>query len=216
MMMNIIEYYTKPISKLKAVSDYVLFRRTPACVLYYDSLIYLYPMLRGDVVELGGYKSLEYSALATNAEEYTVTNISGGYDNFVDIMDMKYLDNSIDSFACVNVLEHINSPQKAIDEIYRCLKPGGRVLLVVPFMYNLHGLPNDYYRFSSSALFDMLKEFKILRFQHLGGRLSTISLLLQYKLTLPMGCLFYIISCFFDKVPNDCPMIYSVVAEKEV
>lgn len=209
------EFRVKPNSRLRAYIDYMFTKRSPASILCDDSLVQLAPMLTGNVVELGGYKKLKYSTFATNAENYLVTNISGDCDEFVDITNMKYADNSIDSFICVNVLEHIHNPQKAIHEIYRCLKPSGRVLLSVPFMYYLHGDPNDFYRFSSSALFKMLEGFNILRFQHLGGRLSTISLLLQNRITLPFGWLFFIISCFFEKVPNDCPMLYAVVAEKK-
>ncbi|NQE54537.1 hypothetical protein C5S29_13185 [ANME-1 cluster archaeon GoMg3.2] len=210
-----IEFCVKPNSRLRACLDYLFVRRTPARILCDDSLVQLGPMLRGTVIELGGYKKLKYSTFATHAEKYVVTNISGDYDEFVDILNMKYADNSIDSFICVTVLEHISDPWKAIHEIHRCLKPSGRVLLVVPFMYFQHGDPNDFFRFSSSALSKMLEGFNILRFQHLGGRLSTISLLLQNRIMLPFGWLFFIISCFFEKVPNDCPMLYAVLAEKK-
>lgn len=209
------KFRVKPNSRLRACLDYLFVRRTPSCILCDDCLVQLAPILRGTVIELGGYKKLKYSTFATHAEKYVVTNISGDYDEFVDILNMKYADNSIDSFICVTVLEHISDPWKAIHEIHRCLKPSGRVLLVVPFMYFQHGDPNDFFRFSSSALSKMLEGFNILRFQHLGGRLSTISLLLQNRIMLPFGWLFFIISCFFEKVPNDCPMLYAVLAEKK-
>jgi len=209
-----IQFRVKPTSRLNAVIDYLLMRRTPSRILCDDSLVQLAPMLEGTVIELGGYKKLNHSAFATHAKKYVVTNISGDYDEFVDVLNMKYADNSIDSFVCVAVLEHISDPWKAIQEIRRCLKPSGRLLLVAPFMYYQHGVPDDFYRFSSSALSKMLEGFNILRFEHLGGRLSTVSLLLQWKFTLPLGCLFYLASCFFEKVPNDCPTLYAVLAEK--
>jgi SAM-dependent methyltransferase len=209
-----IEFRWKPTSRLSAFIDYLFMRRTPSRILCDDSLTQLAPMLEGTVIELGGYKMLNYSTFAIHAKKYVVTNISGDCDEFVDILNMRYADNSVDSFISANVLEHISDPWKAIQEIHRCLKPSGRLLLVVPFMYYQHGAPNDFYRFSSSALSKMLEGFNILRFEHLGGRLSTISLLLQYKITLPLGCLFFIISCFFEKIPNDCPMLYAVLAER--
>ena len=210
-----IEFRVKPNSRLRALIDYLFIRSTPSRILCDDCLAQLSPMLRGTVIELGGDKKLNYSTFATHAEKYVVTNISGDYDEFVDMLDMKYADNSIDSFICIAALEHVSDPWKAIHEIYRCLKPSGRVLLVVPFMYYQHGVPDDFYRFTSSALFKMFKDFNILRFQHLGGRLSTISLLLQNRIMLPFGWLFFIVSCFFEKVPNDCPMLYTVIAEKK-
>ena len=213
-MMSNVEYRTKPTSIFKPFIDYIFHRRTPACILCDDAIAELMPALSGNVVELGGYKKLNYSEMATNAKDYIVTNITGDYDDYVDIMDMKYVDNSIDSFVCVNVLEHMPDPQKAMQEIYRCLKPGGQLFLVVPFMYPLHGLPNDFYRFSSSSLLNMLDGFDVLRFQHLGGRLSTIALLLRYKPTLLAGCIFFALSYVFERHGNDCPMEYAVVAEK--
>lgn len=213
--MTKIKFLVNPNSRLRAFFDYLFMRCTPSRILCDDSLVQLLPMLKGTVIELGGDRSLKYSTFASHAEKYVVTNISGDYDEFVDILNMKYANNSIDSFVCIAALEHISDPWKAINEIYRCLKPSGRVLLVVPFMYYQHGSPNDFFRFSSSALFKMLKCFNILRFQHIGGRLSTISLLLQNKITLPFGMLFFIISWFFEKVPNDCPMLYIVLAEKK-
>ena len=102
-----VEFRVKPNSRLRAFIDYLFIRRTPSCILCDDSLVQLAPMLRGTVIELGGYKKLKYSTFATQAEKYLVTNISGDYDEFVDILNMKYADNSIDSFICVNVLEHI-------------------------------------------------------------------------------------------------------------
>jgi len=78
-----------------------------------------------------------------------ITNISGDYDEIVNILNMKYADNSIDSFICVTVLEHISDPWKAIHEIFRCFKPSGRFLLVVPFMYYQYGNPNDFLQYPS-------------------------------------------------------------------
>ena len=39
---------------------------------------------------------------------------------------------SLDYAYSLNVLEHIKDDQKTVGELYRCLKPGGRLLLYVP------------------------------------------------------------------------------------
>jgi SAM-dependent methyltransferase len=41
-------------------------------------------------------------------------------------------DSSVDYAYTLNVLEHIKDDQEAIVELYRCLKPGGRLLVYVP------------------------------------------------------------------------------------
>ena len=41
-------------------------------------------------------------------------------------------DESFDSVVCLDALQYVTAPQRAIREFYRVLKPGGRLLLIVP------------------------------------------------------------------------------------
>lgn len=50
---------------------------------------------------------------------------------FADITKIKF-ETEFDHVISIHVLEHINDDKKAISEIYRVLKPGGRALLAVP------------------------------------------------------------------------------------
>ena len=49
-----------------------------------------------------------------------------------DICALPFDDNSFDWILCNHVLEHIPSDTKAMQELYRVLKPGGKALLQVP------------------------------------------------------------------------------------
>ncbi len=51
-----------------------------------------------------------------------------------------------------DVLEHLLRPQVLWGELARLLRPGGVVLLNVPFMYWLHEQPHDYHRYTEHAL----------------------------------------------------------------
>ena len=42
-----------------------------------------------------------------------------------------FLDNSFHRVACVSVLEHVNNPGAALDELWRVLAPGGRLLVTM-------------------------------------------------------------------------------------
>lgn len=67
-----------------------------------------------------------------------------GVDDKVDIMDMKiYGDNSVDCFICSHVLEHVIDDNKALKELYRILKPGGRGILMVPINLSLTEIDED-------------------------------------------------------------------------
>ena len=67
-----------------------------------------------------------------------------GVDDRVDIMDMKvYADSSVDFFICSHVLEHVTDDKKALSELYRILKRGGRGILVVPIALTADEIDED-------------------------------------------------------------------------
>jgi len=94
---------------------------------------------------------------------------------------MDYADNEVDAFLSMFALEHIYEYQKSIDEAYRSLKPGGRMLLAVPWMYYYHAAPDDFFRFSISALDRMLDRFTILKSFAFGNRDLLVSQLFHEK-----------------------------------
>ena len=61
-------------------------------------------------------------------------------------------DSIADTVLCTDVLEHLFRPQRAWNEIARILKPGGKAIVGVPFLYWVHEAPHDYHRYTSFAL----------------------------------------------------------------
>ena len=56
-------------------------------------------------------------------------------------------DNTIDIVICLFVLLHIDNIKLLFSEIYRIVKKGGFFVGSVPFIYQIHAAPNDYFRF---------------------------------------------------------------------
>lgn len=53
-----------------------------------------------------------------------------------DICNLPFEDNSFDFILCNHVLEHIPNDTKAMQELYRVLKPNGTAILQIPLDYN--------------------------------------------------------------------------------
>jgi SAM-dependent methyltransferase len=85
--------------------------------------------------------------------------------------DLPFADASFDSIILSDVLEHIPTPDRLWREMGRLLKPGGKLLLSVPFFYWLHEEPYDYYRYTKYALrrFAEATGFEIILIKELGG-----------------------------------------------
>src|SRR5262245_41461652 len=70
-----------------------------------------------------------------------------------DILSLEFADASFDFILSDQVLEHVEgSPQKAVDECHRLLKPGGIAVHTTCFINPVHGSPKDFWRFTPEAL----------------------------------------------------------------
>jgi len=61
-------------------------------------------------------------------------------------------DFSFDTVVATDLMEHIAYPDRLFREISRLLRPGGKLILGVPFFYRIHEAPHDYYRFTAFCL----------------------------------------------------------------
>lgn len=65
------------------------------------------------------------------------------------LTQLEFDDNTFDVICCFDVLEHIQDEAKALNEIYRCLKPGGLLILTVPaymFLWSSHDEEMHHFR----------------------------------------------------------------------
>ena len=67
-------------------------------------------------------------------------------DVVADAEAMPFASGSLDRVASNSVLEHTAHPQRVVEETLRVLRPGGSMVVVMPFVWWLHGYPHDYVR----------------------------------------------------------------------
>jgi SAM-dependent methyltransferase len=76
-----------------------------------------------------------------------------------DALKLPFRDNSIDAIMNVFVLEHVTDPARAIREMARVLKPGGKLFLVGPGdILPSHGEPHIYYNMTRYAYAHVFSE----------------------------------------------------------
>jgi len=96
-----------------------------------------------------------------------------------DAQALGVADGVFDVVLCTEVLEHLREPQRAIDEMFRVLKPGGTLLLTTRFLFPIHDAPHDYFRFTKYGLRHLLRRFADVEVQEETDSIGTIAVLLQ-------------------------------------
>ncbi|MDA0376343.1 MAG: class I SAM-dependent methyltransferase [bacterium] len=101
-------------------------------------------------------------------------------DIIADVHDLSIIkDEMYDVILCAEVLEHLHTPAKAIAEMRRILKLGGIIILTTRFIFPLHDVPHDYYRYTKYGLIHLMKEFEILELKEEASTMETLVVLYQ-------------------------------------
>jgi SAM-dependent methyltransferase len=85
-------------------------------------------------------------------------------------------DDAYDTVILTDVLEHLQRPELLLAEVFRILRPGGRAIIGVPFLYGLHEEPHDYYRYTRHRLLAFAAEhrFEVVSLVETGGPIDVI------------------------------------------
>ena len=145
--------------------------RTPARALTDEAVKLGMDYLKGPgtIIELGAAGDY-YRDFAGPDQAYFTSNLDGSCERVLDMLNLSLEDDSVDAFVSVLALEHLFEYGRALSECVRCLRPGGRLLLVVPFMYYYHAAPEDYFRFTMAALDRLFADWLVDLRMPLGGR----------------------------------------------
>jgi SAM-dependent methyltransferase len=116
------------------------------------------PDMQGRLLDVGCGKR-PYALIYDPIVEYSVGTevaFSPHRTSAADVINyaesLPFADRSFDTILCTEVLEHTQQPFQVMQEFTRVLKPGGHLLLSVPFIYPVHEEPHDYWRFTNYGL----------------------------------------------------------------
>jgi SAM-dependent methyltransferase len=123
------------------------------------------PVVRGVAVDVGcgaqPFRPLFHPSVTYIGIDTADAKAHFGYE----VPDTRYFtgdrwpvdDASADFVLCTETLEHVPDSARFLAEAARVTKPGGHILLTVPFAARWHFIPHDYWRFTPSSLDRLLR-----------------------------------------------------------
>ncbi len=129
-------------------------------------------------LEVGAYGKSSYGRFFPNRIGLDVRP-GVGVDIVGSVYELPFEDESFDIVLCMVVMEHLEDPQSAIAEMKRVLKPNGKILVSVPFLFPIHDSPGDYWRFTKYGFKILFKDWDIVELSAETNFNETFAVLLQ-------------------------------------
>lgn len=83
-----------------------------------------------------------------------------GVDKVLNLHKIDLQARSIGTVLCLDTLEHVEYPHRALEEIHRILEPNGITIISSVMDCPIHDHPYDYWRFTPEAFRSLLKPFR--------------------------------------------------------
>lgn len=136
----------------------------------------------GSIVLDAGAGDCVYKPLFSqlNYESADFQQVDKRYAEVTYVCDLKSIpveENRYDLVFCSQVLEHLPDPMAVLKELNRVLKPNGKLWLSMPFFYEEHEVPFDFFRYTRNGLEELLSKsgFEVEEIDWLEGYYGTLA-----------------------------------------
>ena len=167
--------------------------------------------LKGKSIEFGAVKDKKknFSNFLRKKQFFHYSNIFTDKKNNIFFNDLtrklKIKNSSYNNILLFNVLEHLSDFKFTFKELNRIMKKNSYLIGSVPFLYQIHGAPKDYFRFTPQFfnLYFKKNNFKIIKLKCLGHGpfVACCSLIYPYISLIPfLNLIFLTIAVIFDSI----------------
>jgi len=114
----------------------------------------------------------------SNVDYKVLDKVSDYHPDIVgDIHALPLESNSVDAIFCCSVIEDVENPIQAVQEVYRVLKFGGYAFFYAPFLFYYHPMPGyygDFYRFTYDGWEYLTRQFASRDISRVHGPFGTL------------------------------------------
>jgi len=145
-----------------------------------DVLHYAPLYSKGKLLDIGCGNKPYLTFFENITTHYTGCDIVQSSKNVVDDLcpanELCYEDSAFDTVFSTQTMEHVADHQGMIKEAYRVLKKDGYAIFTVPFAWELHEEPYDFFRFTKYGLKEIFEKngFEVVLIKPNGGKWAAI------------------------------------------
>jgi len=127
--------------------------------------------------------------LREHANSLIGVDVAQSSESVVDVVigsgdPLPFEDDSLDFVVCTQVLEHVSDPERHLREMARVLQRGGKLLLTLPFVWEQHEVPHDYYRFTEFGVRHLASQngLEVVELSAGGGMIECVTQIAVFRL----------------------------------